>query len=167
MIHRDPESVPPLFPRPPDTDPPKNDAAPLAGGAGVNGPNTSPDSTLARLPLMPPVRNDTPETSRVAAGRIAGHAKDLRARVLAFIVRQGPRGATDDDGEPVLGIRCSTYTPRRNELVELGLVVDSGRRRNTASGRPAAVWVTPNHTPQSTEQSTGKVRLDGAKGGAA
>lgn len=25
--------------------PPRNDAAPLAGGAGVNGPNTSPDST--------------------------------------------------------------------------------------------------------------------------
>lgn len=63
--------------------PPRNDAAPLAGGAGVNGPNTSPDSTFARLPLMPPVRNDAPETSRVAAGRIAGHAGTLRAAVVA------------------------------------------------------------------------------------
>jgi len=45
-----------------------------------------------------------------------------------------------------------------NELVELGLVVDSGRRRNMASGRPAAVWVastfatialeTPGNTPE-------------------
>lgn len=126
--------------------PPRNDAAPLAGGAGVNGPNTSLDSTLARLPLTPPARHNAPAgTSGVAADRIAGHAKDLRARVLAFIVEQGPHGATDDEGETALGIKCQTYTPRRGELVALGLVVDSGRRRNTASGRPAAVWVTPNH----------------------
>ena len=130
-------------PDPPD---PRNDAAPLAGGAGVNGPNTSPDSTSARLPLTPPARHNAPPgTSGVAADRIAGHAKDLRARVLAFIVGQGPHGATDDEGEAVLGIKPQTYTPRRGELVALGLVVDSGRRRNTASGRPAAVWVTPNH----------------------
>ena len=132
-----------------------DDAAPLTGGAGVNGPNASPNSTFARLPLMPPVRNDAPETSRVAADRIAGHAKDLRARVLAFIVEQGPHGATDDEGEAVLGIKPQTYTPRRGELVALGLVVDSGRRRNTASGRPAAVWVTPNHAPPSPKPEGG------------
>lgn len=121
-----------------------DDAAPLAGGAGVNGPNTSPDPT--RLPLIPPARHNAPAgTSGVAADRIAGHAKALRARVLAFIVEQGPHGATDDEGEAVLGIKPQTYTPRRGELVALGLVVDSGRRRNTASGRPAAVWVTLNH----------------------
>ena len=125
-----------------------DDAAPLAGGAGVNRPNTSPDSI--RLPLTPPARHNAPAgTSRVAADRIAGHAKDLRARVLAFIVEQGPHGATDDEGETARRIKCQTYTPRRGELVALGLVVDSGRRRNTASGRPAAVWVTPNHAPKS------------------
>ena len=125
-----------------------DDAAQLAGGAGVNRPNTSPDSI--RLPLTPPARHNAPAgTSRVAADRIAGHAKDLRARVLAFIVEQGPHGATDDEGETALRIKCQTYTPRRGELVALGLVVDSGRRRNTASGRPAAVWVTPNHAPKS------------------
>lgn len=126
-----------------------DDAAPGGAGAGVNGPNTSPDSTLARLPLTPPARHNAPAgTSGVAADRIAGHAKDLRARVLAFIVEQGPHGATDDEGEAVLGIKPQTYTPRRGELVALGLVVDSGCRRNTASGRPAAVWVTPNHAPK-------------------
>lgn len=129
------------------TTPPKNDAAPLAGGAGVNGPNDP--QNLTQLPLTPPSHRHAPAgTSTVAAHRIAGHAKDLRARVLAFIVEQGAHGATDDEGEAVLGIKCQTYTPRRGELVALGLVVDSGRRRKTASGRPAAVWVTPNHAPK-------------------
>lgn len=137
-------NTPTLFdPGPPDRSP-RKDAAPLAGGAGVNDRNSHLDPT--RLPLIPPVWHDMPpETSGVAADRIVGHAKDLRARVLAFIVEQGPHGATDDEGEAALSIKPQTYTPRRGELVALGLVVDSGRRRNTASGRPAAVWVTSNH----------------------
>ena len=110
----------------------------------------------AAAALTPPARRNAPQgTSDVAAGRIAGYAKDLRARVLAFIVEQGPHGATDDEGEAVLGIKPQTYTPRRGELVALGLVVDSGRRRNTASGRPAAVWVTPNHSPASPKPNGG------------
>lgn len=127
--------------------PPFDDAAPLAGGAGVNGPNTSPD--LTRLSLSPPARHNAPAgTSGVAAQRIARPAKDIRARVLAFIVSQGPHGATDDEGEAVLKIKPQTYTPRRGELVALGLVADSGKRRNTESGRPAAVWVSHEHAPK-------------------
>lgn len=61
--------------------------------------------------------------------------------------RPGSHGASADEGEAVLGFKPQTYTPRRGELVALGLVVDSGRRPNTASGRPAAVWVTANHVP--------------------
>lgn len=122
--------------------PPRNDAAPLAGGASVNGRNTAPYSMLARLPLAPPAHHNAPPgTSSVAADRIAGHARTLRAAVLRFIVAQGPHGATDDEGEAALGIKPQTYTPRRGELVALGLVVDSGRRRNTSSDRPAAVWI--------------------------
>lgn len=130
-----------------DPGPPKDDA-PRPGSNGASADDqTSPN--LTRLPLTPPARYNAPAgTSGVAADRIAGHAKDLRARVLVFIVEQGSHGATDDEGEAVLGIKPQTYTPRRGELVALGLVVDSGRRRNTASGRPAAVWVTPNHAPK-------------------
>lgn len=131
-----------------------DDAAPGGAGAGVNGPSDAHKFT--RLRLTPPARHNAPAgTSGVAADRIAGHAKDLRARVLAFIVEQGPHGATDDEGETALGIKCQTYTPRRGELVALGLVVDSGRRRNTASGRPAAVWVTPNHAHPAPKQEGG------------
>lgn len=158
MIHRAPEPVAPLFAHPPDT-PPRNDAAPSGNGASANRSNTSPDSTLARLLLTPPARNDSPaEMCVVAADRIAGHAKDLRARVLAFIVGQGPHGATDDEGEAVLGIKPQTYTSRRGELVALGPVVDSGRRRNAASGRPAAVWIA------STLATSGPAASGGADG---
>jgi len=121
---------------------PRNDAAPSGNGASVDQSNMSPESTFASLFLAPPARrNAPPGTSGVAANRIAGHARALRASVLAFIIAQGSHGATDDEGEVALRIKCSTYTPRRGELVALGLVRDSGRRRNTASGRPAAVWV--------------------------
>ncbi|MDX2017620.1 MAG: hypothetical protein SFY95_08295 [Planctomycetota bacterium] len=79
---------------------------------------------------------------------IAPHAGTLRARILAFIDAQGPAGATDDEGEAALGIKPQTYTPRRGELAALGVLVDTGRRRKTASGRPAAVWATPAHASE-------------------
>lgn len=123
------------------TKPPRNDAAPTGIGAGVNGPNTSPDSSLSKSRAMPPVRRNAPETSRIAASLIAGHAGTLRAAVLAFVRERGAFGATDDEGEAGLGIKPQTYTPRRGELAADGLVVDSGARRKTASGRPAIVWV--------------------------
>lgn len=124
-----------------DPVPPNDDDAPRPGSNGASA-DIQTFGHRTRLPMTPPARLEAPAgTSGVAADCIAGHAKDLRARVLALIVEQGPHGATDDEGETVLGIKCQTYTPLRFELVALGLVVDSGRRRNTASGRPAAVWV--------------------------
>lgn len=138
-----------------DPGPPKDDDAPRPGSNGASADDQTYDHRT-RLPLNPPARHNAPAgTSEVAAKRIAGHAKNLRARVLAFIIGRGPHGATDDEGEAVLGIKCQTYTPRRGELVALGLVVDSGRRRNTASGRPAAVWVTPNHSTPSPKPQGG------------
>lgn len=123
---------------------PKNDAAPTAIGAGANGQAT-PDK-FTRLPLIPPAHHNAPGgTSSVAATRIASAARTLRDRVYAFIASRGAHGATDDEGETALAIKCQTYTPRRNELARMGLVVDTGRRRNTASGRPAAVWIASEH----------------------
>jgi hypothetical protein len=124
----------------------RNDAAPLARGVGVDRPNISIEALLTGLPLNPSAHhNASAGIPSIAADQLAGHAKHLRARVLAFIVEQGTHGATDDKGEATLGIKCSMYTARRGGLVKLRLVVDSRRGRNTASGRPAAVWVTPNH----------------------
>jgi len=101
------------------------------------------------LPLTPPARRNAPAgTSDLAAVRIGGHAAKLRERVYAFIVGRGADGATDDEGEAALGIKPQTYTPRRGELVALALVVDSGNRRKTASGRPAAVWIAFEFAPK-------------------
>jgi hypothetical protein len=117
-----------------------DDAAPLAGGAGVNGPSAA--NHLTRLPLIPPAAHNAPAgTSGVAADRIAGHAAKQRADVLAVIVKAGTFGATDAEVEIATGIRAQSVSPRRGELVKLRLVVDSGRRRPTPRGRPAAVWV--------------------------
>lgn len=138
---------PELFdPGPPD---PGDDAAPLAGGAGVEGIKLSPDSIARLASLMPPARRNAPKgTSHVAASRIAGHTGSLRSLILLHLTTCGEHGATDDEGEVALDIRPQTYTPRRGELVRLGLVVDSGRRRLTLTRRPAAVWVTPDHAPK-------------------
>lgn len=117
-----------------------DDAAPVGAGAGVNGPNDSHKFT--RLPLTPPARRSAPPgTSEVAADRIAGHAAKQRADVLGVIVRAGAFGATDAEIELVTGLRAQSVSPRRGELRSLGLIVDSGRRRLTPRGRPAAVWV--------------------------
>jgi hypothetical protein len=94
------------------------------------------------LPLTPLAPHNAPAgTSGVAANRIAGYAAKQRADVLAVIVKAGAFGATDADIETATGIRAQSVSPRRGELRALGLVVDSGRRRPTPRGRPAAVWV--------------------------
>ena len=50
-------------------------------------------------------------------------------------------GMTDEEMQNAMGMNPSTQRPRRVELVNAGLVRDSGERRRTASGRQATVWV--------------------------
>lgn len=118
-----------------------SDAAPRASEASVSNLNVHRD--LTRLPLEPPAhRNAPPGTSSVAAKRIRGHAHTQRAAVMDFIVRAGAVGATGAEIEAALPtLNPHSVSPRVGELRALGLVVDSGERRCTPSGRPAAVWV--------------------------
>ncbi|MEO1511902.1 MAG: hypothetical protein AAFU70_07520 [Planctomycetota bacterium] len=121
----------------------------------------APDLTLFPIPAAPP--NLTPKahhraprgTSEVAAKLIADHALTQRDRILTLIRASGAEGVTDDEGEAELGIKSQSYTPRRGELVAMGFIVDSRRRRLSVSGRPAAVWVTPNHAPPRDEPDGG------------
>lgn len=116
------------------------DASPAATGASVGGPFLRVDVTQARL--TPPAHHNAPEgTSEVAARRIAGSAAKQRAEVLRVIVEAGAHGATDADVEIATGFRAQSVSPRRGELRQLGMIFDSGRRRPTPRGRPAAVWV--------------------------
>ncbi|MCX5652570.1 MAG: hypothetical protein NTU45_14470 [Planctomycetota bacterium] len=124
---------------------PGDDDAPRLGSNGAHAELMKQQDSI-RL-SAPAHHNAPPGTSDAAARRIEGHAPRDRRRVHDFIRDRGAFGATDDEGESALGIKPQSYTPRRGELVALGLVVDSGKRRKTESGRAAAVWVTPEHAP--------------------
>lgn len=91
--------------------------------------------------LFDVVRHDPPRTSREARRSIERTAPTMADRVLAFVRARGARGCTDEEAELALGLRSQSYTPRRRELVQAGLVLDSGQRRATTSGRAAVVWV--------------------------
>jgi hypothetical protein len=80
------------------------------------------------------------QTSMDAAAAIAPATPNLRARVLHMLRVQGP--ATDEEGSERLSMDLNSYRPRRIELVESGVVVDSGHTRKTHAGRQATVWTT-------------------------
>lgn len=78
----------------------------------------------------------------VAAARAAEPAAGTdRAAVLGMLRRMGSHGATDEQMQRALNMNGNAQRPRRVELVEAGLVVDSQRVRQTTFGRPAVVWV--------------------------
>lgn len=81
------------------------------------------------------------ETSRAAALDIMPKAGTLRRRVLDSIIAAGKHGRTDDEIQAFERMDPSTQRPRRIELVEAGLVKDSGQKRMTRSRKPATVWV--------------------------
>jgi predicted ArsR family transcriptional regulator len=85
---------------------------------------------------QPPYQTHS-ETSREAAISIKGRTANLRTQVLEAL-RRHP--STDEALSERLTMSPNTCRPRRVELVDRGLVVDSGRREKTASGRSAVVW---------------------------
>lgn len=90
------------------------------------------------LPLFdaPYARNS--ETSRAAAKAIVPHMARLRKLVYDWLKEHGP--ATDQEMQDGTGLTCNCQTPRRLELVHLGLVSDTGETRKNRSGRAATVW---------------------------
>lgn len=78
-------------------------------------------------------------TSRAAATQIAPHAPTLRARVLAYIAKNGP--CSDEQIANALGLNPSTARPRRIELVAEGLVRAHYETGKTSSGRSATLWI--------------------------
>ena len=89
---------------------------------------------------LPPHQRHS-KTSRAAAESIKPHLNALQARVLGCIQLEPAYGATDDEIQRMTGMNPSTQRPRRIELLEKGLIRDSGRTRKTKSGRAATVWV--------------------------
>jgi DNA-binding transcriptional ArsR family regulator len=82
-------------------------------------------------------RADDPDTAVLAA---RATVRNLRLAQWA-IVRAGSAGMMDCEHEQVTGSRPDSAGSRRKELERLGLVEDSGKRRQTPRGRHAAVHV--------------------------
>lgn len=78
------------------------------------------------------------QTSRAAAEAIKPKIGPLHVQILDYL--EDVRGATDEEMQAGLDMAANTQRPRRRELQNMGLIVDSGRTRATRSGRQAVVW---------------------------
>ncbi|OQA02115.1 MAG: hypothetical protein BWY71_00119 [Planctomycetes bacterium ADurb.Bin412] len=80
--------------------------------------------------------SDTSQKAGIHIQKMLG--KKLRAKIYYYLKAYGPK--TNEELAEDLHIKYITVTPRISELVELKLVLDSGQRRPTSSGRQAIVW---------------------------
>jgi hypothetical protein len=96
---------------------------------------------LKSVHTTPAARSSDPATSHQAAASISSERlRESQAHVLDTLRLDGP--LTD---ERLVDLIAPMQSPsgvrtRRAELVALGLVVDSGRRERTQSGRSSIVW---------------------------
>lgn len=95
--------------------------------------------------LTPKARRTDPATSHAAALSVnRTRLPHVQRTIVSLLTLNGPQ--TDEElaylwGEFVSApISSSGLRTRRAELVERGLVRDSGERRKIASGRTAIVW---------------------------
>lgn len=84
------------------------------------------------------VRSTDPETSRQAAESASHRGPSQRRRVWEALKKLG--GATDYELSVEVGILRSSAAKRRQELVDLGHVVETPFRRKTDTGTEAIVW---------------------------
>lgn len=88
-------------------------------------------------------RSTDPETSRIAADLQTADRRTRMQRVVEDYARSRPEGFTDWDlCSDLTGTPGSTLRSRRNELVDKGVIVDTGRRvrAKAYSGRLGIVW---------------------------
>ena len=98
--------------------------------------------TQLPLSLYTPAPHSDQDTSRDAAKRIVPHLARLETLVYEAIRAAGPEGLCDHEIEAQTGLIHQTASARRRELVLKGMVVDSGNRRGTPTGRMAKAWKT-------------------------
>ena len=64
-----------------------------------------------------------------------------RIAVYHYMLTQGDEGATDDEMIHTLGIKHASMAGTRLQLMRLGAVTKTAKRRKTAAGNPADVYV--------------------------
>jgi hypothetical protein len=79
-------------------------------------------------------------TSRWAANRVMPKTGSIRLSVYEYLIRQGLRGATDNEMQQALQMSGDTQRPSRVKLLRDGLIIDSGTTRINLNGNPATVW---------------------------
>ncbi len=86
-------------------------------------------------------RRDDLDTSHAAAEEVSPHIRELQAKVLDYARSRGRTGFTDVALNEHFETTSSTYRTRRSELVDKGLVEDSGERVALGGrGRKHALW---------------------------
>jgi hypothetical protein len=86
-------------------------------------------------------RRCDPDTSHAAAADITPSLRELQAAVLAYAFERGSQGFTDPALNEHFDTHSSTYRTRRAELVDYGLIADTGERlKMGGKGRAHAVW---------------------------
>ncbi|MDP9424018.1 MAG: hypothetical protein M3Q19_14515 [Pseudomonadota bacterium] len=85
-------------------------------------------------------RRCDPDTSHAAAADVTPSLRELQAIVLAYAFSRGSQGFTDPAMNEHFDTHTSTYRTRRAELVDYGLVADTGERLKMGKGRTHCVW---------------------------
>lgn len=87
-------------------------------------------------------RNTDPETSHAAAKSVGSDRIRSSQKIILNLLRKfGPMTDAEIAGLMKVGFSPSGTRTRRKELVDKGLVRDSGNRKRTSSGRSTIVWV--------------------------
>lgn len=81
-----------------------------------------------------------PSTSRRGAIDAYPKSGTHRRTILDAVASAGERGLTDEEICAAVAMGYSHTGPRRRELVDLGLVYDTGRTRTAATGSAQTVW---------------------------
>lgn len=108
----------------------------------------TPKAVTQVIPVKKLHRSTDRETSRWAAEGASSRSGGQRMRVWTALNQLGT--ATDFEIADHIGILRTSAAKRRQELTEAGLVVDSGRRRQTDTGTMAIVWC-PVYTAKETD----------------
>ena len=95
----------------------------------------------ATLEYRAPFAKDS-DTSRAAAASVEHGAESLCAVIFAAIKAAGDHGMTCFEVEERFALKHQTASARLWDLhTKTTVLMDSGRRRPTSSGRKAVVWI--------------------------
>jgi len=101
---------------------------------------TAAQQARDREQLKTMARSSDPITSYNAAQNALKNVKGHKAIVLAAFKVRGEYGFTHEELGEAVPIRSDTARKRCRDLVDLGLVEDSGLKRVVSSGNQSIVW---------------------------